>query len=195
MKKKLKSDSPLDAAASSASSCCGAGVSVASGMEGTNWWVCRLCGDPCDAISYSKESSCPKCHGPLSLNWNEGKSYLYCLEHGEPNSKKVCKPWTESEIYKLRRLAGTMPAKNIAEKLGRSIESIKSKAQGIGILLRQFGENHHCSKYSDEFVENARRLHDSGLSQRKVAAKIGVSYGVVREWLDYSSRSNDRVIL
>jgi hypothetical protein len=30
-------------------------MTVASGAEGTNWWVCENCGDPCDAVAIVNE--------------------------------------------------------------------------------------------------------------------------------------------
>jgi len=35
--------------------CCGAPVSVSNGEEGTNYYVCKQCGEPCDAMDDIKD--------------------------------------------------------------------------------------------------------------------------------------------
>ena len=41
----------------SASSCCGARVAVAGGSEGTNWYECVSCGNPCDLVPVHHEQN------------------------------------------------------------------------------------------------------------------------------------------
>jgi hypothetical protein len=41
----------------SASSCCGAGVTVAGGSEGTNWYECVSCGNPCDLVPVHRDQN------------------------------------------------------------------------------------------------------------------------------------------
>jgi hypothetical protein len=68
----------------SASSCCGSGVRVVGGRDGTNWHECRLCGKPCDAVACDGPA-CPVCRGPMGTNFDGGNGYDYCWEHGEAN--------------------------------------------------------------------------------------------------------------
>jgi len=44
--------------------------------------------------------------------------------------------WTEDDIAKLRRLAGKVPAKDIASELGRSSGATAVEASKLGLSLR-----------------------------------------------------------
>ncbi|MGY6030710.1 hypothetical protein [Phytobacter sp. AG2a] len=47
------------------------------------------------------------------------------------------RPWTPSEITKVKRLAGTIHTKLIARQINRSYESLRQMAKREGISLRR----------------------------------------------------------
>ena len=47
---------------------------------------------------------------------------------------------------------------------------------------------HHRAKETDETVEIARQLHDSGIGYKRIAKKLDVSVWTVRDWLTYRTR-------
>lgn len=53
-----------------------------------------------------------------------------------PNQRR---PWTEDDIAKLKSMAGKLPAKDIAEKLGRSLEATVTIAAKLSLPLRTRG--------------------------------------------------------
>lgn len=102
--------------------------------------------------------------------------------------------WSDRDIFLITRYAGLKSAKEIGEMIGRSPQSVKSKAQELMVPLYQYGEKHHNAKHSDATVEYCRRLNENGMSQRKVAAHVNISVGMVRPWLEYRKRTNDKIV-
>lgn len=97
--------------------------------------------------------------------------------------------WTHEEIRLLRQLAGQVPARVIAERLGRpSKETVIAKACQLGISLRLYGERNPTAKYPDRLVEQARDLHDAGLTPTVIAQRLGVPRGTVCDFVYYRSR-------
>lgn len=52
----------------------------------------------------------------------------------------------------------------------------------------RIGEGHHRARWPDTTVEQARALHERGMSRAGVARHLGVPYDTVRDWLEYRTR-------
>jgi DNA invertase Pin-like site-specific DNA recombinase len=50
------------------------------------------------------------------------------------------------------------------------------------------GQRHHRARYPDAVVEQARTLHDRGMSRAGIARHLGVPYHTLRDWLEYRTR-------
>jgi hypothetical protein len=68
-------------------------MTVASGAEGTNWWVCENCGDPCDAVAIVNPS-CSSCDWEENEDgwWNTDCGNAFEFTDGSPiyNEFKCC---------------------------------------------------------------------------------------------------------
>lgn len=97
-------------------------------------------------------------------------------------------PWSHEEIKMLRELAGTMPARMIAERIGRNFAATRVKARQLRIGLTCYGE--HCSwaKYSNALVEEARSLHDEGIGATEIAKRLGVPLSSIEDYIYYRRR-------
>jgi hypothetical protein len=75
------------------------------------------------------------------------------------------KPWSQADISSLRTLAGgNTPIELIATKLGRTEESIRSKAINEGISM----------KPSTQSVNNNLRIDSGGLYRLAISKQINV---------------------
>ena len=54
-------------------------------------------------------------------------------------ARRNVKPWTEEDVRKLRKLAGTMPATQVGKALKRSLAAVTFKAFTLRISLRVSG--------------------------------------------------------
>ncbi len=54
-------------------------------------------------------------------------------------ARRNVKPWTEDDVRKLRKLAGTMPAAQVGKALKRSLAAVTFKAFTLRISLRVSG--------------------------------------------------------
>ncbi len=82
-----------------------------------------------------------------------------------------------------------MGSAEIGKLIGRPPGGVKSKAERVGIALRQLGEMHHSAKYSDALVEQARDFADIGFTRRQIARKINVPEYAVDGWINYKCRT------
>jgi len=95
----------------------------------------------------------------------------------EEKSKEVRKllihgsRWTADEIEFLKRNRH-LTAREIAEKLNRSIEAVRTKRQRLGIRPSYF--------WSKEEEEKLRELYEKGLPDKEIAKLLGRSVGAVR---------------
>ncbi|HIF5903146.1 TPA: hypothetical protein ACX3HX_005926, partial [Raoultella ornithinolytica] len=87
--------------------------------------------------------------------------------------------WTKQEIDFLKCNAGKMVCRDIAKNLGRSLQSVKGKAEYMRLSLICIGENHPCAIHSDEDVLLCRELHTAGMSVKLIAEKMEISLGAV----------------
>lgn len=84
------------------------------------------------------------------------------------------KPWTREEIVFIKTSAGELSAASVAEKLCRSIDSVKGKARGLGVSLRLIGEKSPVAIYSDNDVNLCCALHEEGLPGALIADKMEI---------------------
>jgi hypothetical protein len=96
--------------------------------------------------------------------------------------------WTHQEIRILRELAGRVPCKEIAARLGRTCQAVMSKAQSMKLSLKLYGERSPQAKYSDAFVEQARTLYDEGVKPKAIAARLSIPYYRVQAFVYYRDR-------
>jgi len=89
---------------------------------------------------------------------------------------RVMRTWTDEEKTLLKRNAPNMTSSQLAKLLNRGIDSVKHKARQMGVSLRKYGEACSWAKYSNEVVEQARGLHESGVTPREISRKLGVPY-------------------
>lgn len=104
--------------------------------------------------------------------------------------------WDRNELEIIKRNAGKMTAKDIAQILERSPSSVRKKAYAMGISLICVGENSPHSIHSDKDVVLCRQLRDEGMRVKLIAEKMEMSLGAVL-WIIYGSRmtQQDRVML
>jgi hypothetical protein len=103
-----------------------------------------------------------------------------------------CRPrtdlWTYQEVKVLRQLAGKVPPKEIAARVGRTHRATREKARRLGVALQLYGEIHHVAKYSDALVEEARTMYDEGLGPTAIAKQLGIPLGAVQTFIYYKWR-------
>jgi hypothetical protein len=97
-------------------------------------------------------------------------------------------PWSEAERRRLRRLAATYTAAQIADQLGRTVNAVRQQAYLHGIALQKAGDADYRTKYPDALVERARVLHEAGEKPRAIAELIGVPVGSVKSFVYYQGR-------
>jgi hypothetical protein len=85
------------------------------------------------------------------------------------NFSRAVESWTLKDIEELKRLyAKRIPVKEIAEKLGKPIASVRSRASNLGLKQR--------TPWSTEEYEALRRAHERGASLAAAAQEIGRPY-------------------
>jgi len=95
----------------------------------------------------------------------------------EEKSKEVRKllihgsRWTVDEIEFLKENAH-LTAREIAEKLGRTVEAVRTKRQRLKIRPKYL--------WSPEEEEKLHELYEAGLSDAEIARQLGRSVGAVR---------------
>lgn len=112
-------------------------------------------------------------------------SKIYALGLNKPMNY-----WQLKEDKLIRKLAGTMPVKEIAKKLGRKEHAVRCRASKLGVSLRYQSPKRGHFKYSFEDVEMARELSETyGISAAEIARKFEVPEETVRDWLRYKNRA------
>ena len=87
------------------------------------------------------------------------------------------KPWTAEELSLLRELYPSSPIPELAQKLGRSVASVKHRAYSLGVK-----RNSWCERlWTAEELEMLRELYPNCKSTQAVAEKIGRPWGSVRQ--------------
>lgn len=94
-------------------------------------------------------------------------------------------PWTEDEIKTLKDNYRDKTSYELAEILNRTYDSIKHKARKLNISLRKKGEKCSWSKYSDEIVELARKMHDDGCKPSHISELLKIPYSNICDFVYY----------
>jgi len=91
--------------------------------------------------------------------------------------KIVGRPWTADEVALLKELYPTSPTDELAQRLGRSLASVKHRAYSLGVKRKSW-----CDKlWTAEEFQLLRELYPTCESTREVAKKIGRPWGSVRQ--------------
>lgn len=78
-----------------------------------------------------------------------------------------------------------MSSAEIGRLLNRTSDSVKHRAQRIGVSLRKYGEACPGAKYSNATVDRARDLHESGVMPKEISKQLGVPYWNVCDFVYY----------
>ena len=108
---------------------------------------------------------------------------------------RVCRHWTEAELWKMRRLAATHTQEDAAKILGRTLPGVAMKAKAEGISFRKWSEKHRNCKHSAELVERVRQENERGKGTRKIAKEYRIPLATVQGWCSYKTRTNEPVVL
>lgn len=87
------------------------------------------------------------------------------------------KRWTEAEKQQLESLAGTMKAQQIADIMGRSIQSVRLKALSSGLRLAQY-ETEHWRPEQHE-IEAVLKLYNEGTPIKIISRNLGVEHNQI----------------
>ena len=114
------------------------------------------------------------------------------VESGETKmDAPVTLRWRQGDIALLRKSGQTKSLSEISKILGRSRQSVESKAQELGIRYQKKGELHHNTTHSDEKVTEAMILYFMGCSQQEIANKTRVPFGTVSNWTQGLCRNDN----
>lgn len=91
--------------------------------------------------------------------------------------------YTVEEDRIIRQRAGVLPAKSIAELLGRDHRALVQRARCLGVSLQLRGERHHRAKHPDAAVNQALRLHARDVPAESIASHTGLPLRYVRRLL------------
>ena len=107
-------------------------------------------------------------------------------EHGY-HPKPNMRPWTEQDIEYLRRHYGIMSRKQLAEALGRTVNTVQDRACKLG-LTRQHTPSKRWSKKEEEFL----RQQVGRMTKEELARKLGRSYNSVAGKIQMMGLSGSR---
>lgn len=134
-------------------------------------------------IAAGKRKFCPGCQTVKVIG-------VFGRNRSKPNGRQdYCKLCQRSYTLRvaMRKLAGTMPTWAIAEKLKLPEGELTAKASAFGISLAFY----HLP-WSPEQENELITLHASGLTQRKIAARLGRSLEAVN-WHLVKLRKENRI--
>lgn len=96
--------------------------------------------------------------------------------------------WTEERVDYLRKNAGRLTSRDMAEALGTNITVVRNMAARLKLSLRMRG---YTSEQADKVLELYESRED--ISVREIATKTGLSYGSVSYILYVASRKTRQV--
>lgn len=106
------------------------------------------------------------------------------------------KPWSRFEDGRIRRLAATHTAKQLAALLpGRTVNAIHQRAYLLKVRLQKAGDRDYRTKYPDALVERVRQLHEQGKAPSAIARETGVPLGSVKSFVYYRGRAQASLVL
>ncbi|MEC5337020.1 hypothetical protein VXE42_25915 [Klebsiella oxytoca] len=160
-----------------------------SGLNGERWSVSE--------ITYLIECGNSKTLRELSATLERSYHSVKAMRHRLCLGKrKNYRFWEKNEIDFLKSNAGKMVCRDIAKHLSRSQQSVKGKAEYMGLSLVCIGEHSPTAIHSDEDVLLCRELRTAGMSLKLIAEKMEMSLGSVLSII-YGGRmtQQDRVML
>lgn len=99
--------------------------------------------------------------------------------------------YNEDDDKILRHFAGKKSALDIGKILGRTRQSVLSRAKKLGINLMLQGEKHHLSKHSEAMVEWVRQMYEEGIPTSAIARYTKIKYRTIRHWVEFRGRRNE----
>ncbi len=96
--------------------------------------------------------------------------------------------WTPEDIGTLARLAQTHTQQEVAAILGRTLYSVRWRAEKDGIRFQKNGEANHSTTYPRSTLLHIAALRAQGMGQRRIARATGVSVPYARNIIEYRSR-------
>lgn len=98
--------------------------------------------------------------------------------------------WEPQHDATIRKYSGIKSAREIADLLGRSMDSVKKRSQKIGVNLRRYGDHSLNVKISDAMVERIRQMRDDGVPVSKIhkSMNLPVSRTYLYAVINYRSR-------
>ncbi|EAU3167038.1 DNA-binding protein [Salmonella enterica] len=96
--------------------------------------------------------------------------------------------WKRAEILITRQCAGKMRVADIGRLIGRTDGAVRAKARELHISLRLRGDYHQSAKYRQSDIEQARDLHQKGISRREIAVKMEIPLGMVNQYVYFDRR-------
>lgn len=99
------------------------------------------------------------------------------------------KRWTYDETACLFLNYERLTIPRMAEKLGRTRESVSQKCRDLDLDCKIYGYKNHNTKYSAEDVELCRELHSGGMPRSLIAAKLEIPYNRVCDWVTNHGRT------
>ncbi|EBI3645372.1 DNA-binding protein [Salmonella enterica] len=96
--------------------------------------------------------------------------------------------WKRAEILITRQCAGKMRVADIGRLIDRTDGAVRAKARELHISLRLRGDYHQSAKYRQSDIEQARDLHQKGISRREIAVKMEIPLGMVNQYVYFDRR-------
>ena len=89
--------------------------------------------------------------------------------------------WTAEEKKVIRRFAGQLQARQIAELLpGRTEYGVQHQAKAMRISLKAFGAFHHCARYREEQRNTVIHMRKQGLNYPQMVAQTGMPKSAIQ---------------
>lgn len=96
--------------------------------------------------------------------------------------------WKRAEILIIRQCAGKMRVADIGRLIGRTRDAVRTKARELNICLILRGDYHQSAKYRQSDIEQARDLHQKGISRREIAVKMEIPLSMVNQYVYFDRR-------
>ncbi|EJZ7017267.1 DNA-binding protein [Salmonella enterica] len=96
--------------------------------------------------------------------------------------------WKRAEILIVRQCAGKMRAADIGRLIGRTGDSVRTKARELNICLILRGDYHQSAKYRQSDIEQARDLHQKGMKRRDIAGMLKMPVSMVNQYVYFDRR-------
>ena len=99
--------------------------------------------------------------------------------------------WKKEEIKTLREMAGKFTLAEISQRVNHSESAVRRKAYDLRLSLRLPVERNRAYKHPATLVSRVRELRDAGMPLKEIAAAVGLSRGVVCNYVYFDRRCRD----